>query len=42
VRLNGDYRKTPFFDMATGRPVVQPRILSDTEHAQLMTAVRAA
>ncbi len=42
ARLNGDYRKTPFFDMATGQPVVQPRILSDPEHVQLMAAVRAA
>ena len=42
ARLNGDYRKTPFFNMATGQPVVQPLVLSDSEHAALMTAVRTA
>jgi hypothetical protein len=42
ARFNGDYRKTPFFDMATGQPVVAPRILSESEHAELMRAVRGA
>jgi hypothetical protein len=40
ARFNGDYRKTPFFDMATGQPVVAPRILSESEHAELKRAVR--
>jgi hypothetical protein len=42
ARLNGDYRKTPFFNMATGQPSVQPLILSYSQHAELMTAVRTA
>jgi hypothetical protein len=42
ARLNGDYRKTPFFDMAIGKPVVVPRILTETEHAEVMATVRAA
>lgn len=41
ARLNGDYRKTPFFDLATGRPVVPPRILSESEHEEIMRAVGA-
>jgi len=40
ARFNGDYRKTPFFDVAKGQPVVAPRILSEPEHAELMRAVR--
>ena len=42
ARLNGDYRQTPFFEAATGKPVVTPRILTEAEHAQLKGAVRAA
>ena len=42
ARFNGDYRKTPFFDAANGQPVVVPRILSESEHAELMRAVRGA
>jgi hypothetical protein len=41
ARLNGDYRKTPFFDVATGKPVVAPQILTKAEHAQLRATVRA-
>jgi len=42
ARLNGDYRKTPLFDMATGKPVVVPRVLTEVERAEVMAAVRAA
>jgi hypothetical protein len=41
ARFNGDYRKTPFFDMATGKPVVAPWVLTEAEHAEIMAAVRA-
>jgi len=40
ARLNGDYRRTPFFRADTGAPAVTPRILSNAEHAQVMAAVR--
>ena len=30
-RLNGKWRKTPFFDAATGRSIVKPHVLSDVE-----------
>jgi hypothetical protein len=42
ARFNGDYRSTPFFRMDAGSPVVVPRILSDDEHAKLMSAVKAS
>jgi hypothetical protein len=42
ARFNGDYLKTPFFDMTKGQLVVAPRILSESEHAELMRAVRGA
>jgi hypothetical protein len=41
ARFNGNYRKTPFFDVTTGRPVVAPRVLTEAEHAEVMAAVRA-
>ena len=41
ARFNGDYRKTPFFDVAAGKPVVEPRVLTEAEHAEVMAAVRA-
>jgi hypothetical protein len=28
ARINGDYRKTPFFDVSTGTPIAAPRVLS--------------
>src|ERR1700722_18917211 len=40
ARFNGDYRTTPFFDMATGRPVVAPRVLTEAEHAEIVAAGR--
>jgi hypothetical protein len=42
ARLNGEYRQTPFFETATGKPVVTPRILTEPERAQIREAVRAA
>lgn len=42
ARFNGDYRKTPFFDVATGQPVVTPRVLSEAERAELKRAVSGA
>ncbi|MEP7245658.1 MAG: hypothetical protein ABI885_18565, partial [Gammaproteobacteria bacterium] len=36
ARLNGSYRYTPFFDVDSGTPVVQPRVLTHAEHEQLM------
>jgi hypothetical protein len=42
ARFNGDYRRTPFFRMDTGLPIVAPRVLSPEEHVKLMSSVRAA
>lgn len=42
ARLNGDYKKTPFFRADTGLPIVTPRILSSAERAALMSSVRSA
>jgi Family of unknown function (DUF6151) len=39
ARINGGYKKTPFFDAATGKPVVTPRVLSAGEIEQAMRAV---
>lgn len=38
--INGEYKRTPFFDPATGAPVVTPRVLSPQEHAAVMQRVR--
>jgi hypothetical protein len=40
ARINGDYRRTPFFRMDTGAPLVSPRVLSNAEFATVMDAVR--
>ena len=42
ARLNGDYKRSPLFNPATGAPIVQPRVLDSTERARLMEAVNAA
>jgi hypothetical protein len=39
ARLNGDYRRTPFFRADTGALIVAPRVLSPEEHAAVMRAV---
>jgi hypothetical protein len=41
ARLNGDYKRTPFFRGDTGAPIVSARVLSGEEHAKLMDSVRA-
>jgi hypothetical protein len=40
ARLNGDYKRTPFFHVDTGAPITSPEVLSDEEHTKLMAAVR--
>jgi hypothetical protein len=35
ARISGDYKRTPFFDVAAGTPVVTPKVLSPREHEQL-------
>lgn len=42
ARFNGDYRRTPLFHMDTGQPVVAPRVLTEVERANVMSAVQAA
>lgn len=39
ARLDGSYRKTPFFDPETGAPRVSPKVLTPEERARLMEAV---
>jgi len=34
-RITGRWKETPFFDMATGKPVRKVRVVSDQEHAAL-------
>jgi hypothetical protein len=41
ARFNGDYRRTPFFRIDTGAPVVMPRVLSESEHADVRRKVCA-
>jgi len=36
ARLDGSWRRTPFFDAATGRPLVAPRVLAPDERARLV------
>ena len=38
-RVSGKYQQNPFFDAATGRPRVPPRVLSKTEHERLKATV---
>jgi len=40
ARLNGDYKRTPFFHPDTGAPVVKLRIVRPTELVGVMAAVR--
>jgi hypothetical protein len=39
ARLDGSYRRTPFFSPDTGAPIVSPRVLSPGERARVMNAV---
>ena len=34
-RLRGDHKRSPLFDAATGRPLVAPRVLADSEREEL-------
>ena len=38
-RLDGSYKITPFFSPDRGTPVVEPKVLSSSEHERLMKAV---
>jgi hypothetical protein len=42
ARVSGNYRTNPFFDAATGRPRVEPQVLSPEEHRKLKSAVSLA
>jgi hypothetical protein len=42
ARIDGSWRRTPFFDAASGRPVAAPRTLAADEHARLLAAADAA
>jgi hypothetical protein len=42
ARATGKYKANPFFDGATGRPRVEPQVLSAEEHRALKAAVAAA
>jgi hypothetical protein len=42
ARINGDYRRTPFFRADGGQPIAPPRILGEAEHARLVKSVLAA
>ena len=35
ARLNGSYRRNPFFETAAGTPIVQPRVLTKTERERV-------
>jgi hypothetical protein len=35
ARLDGSYRKTPFFDVGTGRAIAEPRLVAPEERARL-------
>ena len=41
-RINGDYKRSPFFAADTGAPIVTPRVLSLAERTTLVNAVLAA
>jgi hypothetical protein len=41
ARLDGSYKRTPFFDPANGGPRVSPQVLTKTERAVLEEAVQA-
>jgi hypothetical protein len=41
ARLDGRYRRTPFFDVTTNRPVAEPKVLSPDERAHLKAAANS-
>ncbi|HEX5377437.1 MAG TPA: DUF6151 family protein [Phenylobacterium sp.] len=42
ARLDGSYRRTPFFDVATDKPLAEPKILAPDERARLVAAATQA
>jgi hypothetical protein len=38
ARLDGSYKRTPFFAPERGTPVVAPKVLTSSEWAQVMSA----
>ena len=40
ARLDGSYKKTPFFEPASGTPIVQPHVLSAAERLRLKNNVK--
>jgi hypothetical protein len=42
ARLNGSYRRTPFFNVEQGTPVVAPKVLTAQQRAQLAQSSPAA
>jgi hypothetical protein len=42
ARFDGSYRKTPFFDVKTGRPVAEPRLVTPEERARATASAQAA
>lgn len=38
-RLDGSYRRTPFFDLARGEPVVAPKVISKAERDRLRASL---
>jgi hypothetical protein len=38
-RIDGSYKRTPFFSPDTGAPIVTPKVLSRSERERLMSAV---
>jgi len=42
ARIDGSYRRTPFFFVDNGTPIVAPRVLSPDELARVMNAVRTS
>ena len=41
ARLDGSYRRTPFFDPTRGTPIVAPKVLGQNERQRVMDAVAA-
>jgi hypothetical protein len=41
-KLRGDSQRSPFFEVETGRPVASPRVLGESEHAEVRRAVGGA
>jgi hypothetical protein len=39
ARIDGSYKRTPFFSADTGAPIVTPKVLSRGERERLMSAV---